>query len=313
MFVSGNTIDETVAMINIILDKLKLYLEANFLHINVEKTKFIHFKTPRQKIKLEKTPVKIKFGNKLLKEVEDTKFLGVTIDHRMSWDKHIHIITNKVRNSIAQLYKMRKQIPVKLKTSVYNAIVNSQLSYAISVWGGCANGDKIKPLFILQKRALRNLFSIRRVSKHVRGHTKPIFQKLKILTVYNVYNYMTIMNLEKAIRNSEPASLCEILKLDPLNRRKTLFVPLFKRSCYQNSYCYQAPKLWNLLASSPNYSNNTTDAPTLLSMKSRLKSFLLTLQSYGDKYEWIKSNNSVECYLRSAKGDPYISCAKPAT
>ena len=46
---------------------------------------------------------------------------------------------NKVRNSIGQLFVMKKFMPKKLGTTIYNAIVNSQLSYAIAVWGGTEN------------------------------------------------------------------------------------------------------------------------------------------------------------------------------
>ncbi len=60
------------------------------------------------------------------------------------------------------------------------------MSYAISVWGSYSNVDRLKPLFMLQKRALRNLYGIRRVSKHVKGHTKLIFAKQNILAVYNI-------------------------------------------------------------------------------------------------------------------------------
>ena len=302
LFVSGNTVEETMFKINSILDKLKLYLEANYLHINLDKSKFIHFKPPRQVIK---TTYKINFGSKQLKEVENIKFLGVIIDHKLSWDKHIRIITNKVRNSIAQLYEMRKLIPPNLKNSVYNAIVNSQLSYAISVWGGSSTGDKIKPLFLLQKRALRNLFGIKRISTHVKGHTKSIFHKHKILTVYNVYNYMTVLSLGKTMRIEEPVFLYKILKLDSTSLRNMVYVPMFKRNQYQNCFCYQAPKLWNTLASSPKYCNDVTNAPTLSSMKTRLKSFLLDLQSYGNKNEWIDSNKLINLYLNAAKADPY--------
>ena len=82
------------------------------------------------------------------------------------------------------------------------------LSYAISVWGGSLAGDKIKPLFVLQKRALRNLWSIKRESTYVKGHTKPLFQKYKILTVYNLYNYMTVLNLGKTINRSWNQCFC---------------------------------------------------------------------------------------------------------
>ncbi len=94
----------------------------------------MHFKTPMEAT-INEFDTDIRFGNTPLKKVESIKFLGVIIDERLNWKKHIQHVTCKVRGSIASLYDMRKVIPRKLKNSVYNCIVNSQLSYGISVWG----------------------------------------------------------------------------------------------------------------------------------------------------------------------------------
>ena len=133
-----------------------LHIEANYLHINISKSKYIHFHPPRKKSRLMTDGPK--FGDTALESVENIKFLGVTIDNKVNWKKHIISVTNKVRCSIAQLYGMRRIIPKDLKISVYNAIVNSQLSYAIPVWGGFATNDSLKPLFIVQKRHLEISF-----------------------------------------------------------------------------------------------------------------------------------------------------------
>ena len=114
------------------LHKIKLYLEANYIHINLIKTKFMHFQTPRQ-IERVKHKYKIYFGDLKLKKTDNIKFLGVTIEESLSWIKHIQCLTNKVRNSIAQLYEMRKVVPKTMKNSIYNAVVNSHLSYGISI------------------------------------------------------------------------------------------------------------------------------------------------------------------------------------
>ena len=92
----------------------------------------MHFKTPRQTTR-NNLDVDIRFGNTPLQKVESIKFLGVIVDERMNWKKHTQYVTCKVRSSICSLYDMRRVIPKKLKNSVYNAIVNSQLSYGISV------------------------------------------------------------------------------------------------------------------------------------------------------------------------------------
>ena len=128
-------------------------MEANFLHLNILKSKFIHFKSPRQKPLL--TNYNIKFNGKELEKLSEIKFLGVKIDEYLTWVPHIKFVTNKLRNSISQLYDMRKAIPKNLKKSAYNAIVNSQFSYAISVWGGSANGNKLKQLFLSSKKSIK--------------------------------------------------------------------------------------------------------------------------------------------------------------
>ena len=132
LFVNGKTVVEVINKVNTILSNLKKYLEANYLHINVLKSKFIHFKSPRN----QSTHIDygVRFGNQDLQKVDSIKFLGVIIDHKLSWNEHIQFLTNKVRSSVGQLYDMRKVISKNLKNSVYNAIVNSQMSYAVTVW-----------------------------------------------------------------------------------------------------------------------------------------------------------------------------------
>ena len=239
--------------------------------------------------------------------MKSIKFLGVTIDNRISWKNHILTVTNKVRSSIGQLYNMRNVIPKKLKVSVYNAIVNSQLTYAIPVWGSFSkNNDSLRHLFLLQKRALRNLFAIKRESKHVRGHTKSTFNKYKILTVYNLYNYMTLLHLAKLIRLQEPTFLCKLLKLDVTGyRNNRIYQPNFTLNHYQNNFCYNGPKLWNNMSASPTCCESITLAPTLNCQKSRLKDLFCKVQNYGDEVEWLQINKSLDLYLTSVKQDPY--------
>ena len=108
LFVEGSSVQDATEKSEIILNKLKKYLEANFLHINVTKSKYMHFQSPRSTQLRACNP---KFGNSDLERVNSIKFLGVLIDYRLSWKSHITTVGNKVRNSISQLWNMRKVIP----------------------------------------------------------------------------------------------------------------------------------------------------------------------------------------------------------
>ena len=189
------------------------------------------------------------------------------------------------------------------KKSVYNALLNSQLTYAITVWGGSLEGDLLKPLFLLQKRALRNLFGLRKVSKHIKAHTKRVFYEHNILTVYNIYNYMTVISLFKLIKQKVPLTLCKLLNIDgddcilkARNKRLKITIPKLRLNRYQNTFCYQAPKLWNLFTSSKLAYNEITAAPSLNSLRTRLKKFLLEMQNYGDN-DWQHFNKSIKHYF----------------
>ena len=151
--------------------------------------------------------------------------------------------------------------------------------------GAYSNIDRLKPLFILQKRALRNLFSIRRVSRFIRGHTKLIFRDYNILTVYNIYNYMTLLSIDKLFKLQEPQYLCEILKLNKDNnsRNNRIYLPLLKSNQYQNNFCYQGPSLWNSLSSHVTICNNITKSPSLNAMKNQIKKV-----PYQDAITWYR-------------------------
>ncbi len=239
--------------------------------------------------------------------MESIKFLGVIIDERLNWKKHIQHVTCKVRSSITSLYDMRKVIPKKLKISVYNSIVNSQLTYGISVWGAHYTTDNLKYLFVLQKRALRNLFCIRKVSKYVKGHTKLVFSKLNILSVYNIYNYMTTLSIVKLFKLKEPQYLRDLHNLDSESDKRNNridYIPKFKCNHYQNNFCYLGPCLWNLLGSNSSICDEITVSPSLRIMKSRLKKFLIKMQSYGQTENdeaWYKFNHSIELFMNQIK------------
>ena len=151
---------------NLVLSRIEPYLEANYLHVNIKKSNFMHFTSPRSKSNLadyvhySNTDNKITFanesitfGSKTLKRVKETKFLGVIIDKKRSWKSQIRHIGKKVTSIIGSLYEMRRIITKNLRSSVYNALVNSHLSYGISVWGSSASQSKLNNLSVLQKKS----------------------------------------------------------------------------------------------------------------------------------------------------------------
>ena len=118
---------------------------------------------------------------------------------------------------------------------------------------------------------------------------------------------MVIINIAKLMRFDVPLVLCRLLNLQLMksSNNNRLYLPKLQLNQYQNNFLYQAPKLWNLLTSANLYCSSITQAPSINMLKSRLKIFLLRMQSYGSGHEWTDSNKSISNYLNTIKHDPY--------
>ena len=76
------------------LEKLyNLWLRANKLTLNIEKTYYMIFHKAR--IKYKDCALGISLNNCALKEVENCKYLGIILDHKISWIEHITYVKNK--------------------------------------------------------------------------------------------------------------------------------------------------------------------------------------------------------------------------
>ena len=316
LFLTGNSMKSVIDKANLVLSRIKPYLDANYLHINIKKSNFMHFTSPRWESNLadyvhySNTDDKITFGNesitfrsKTLKRVKETKFLGVIIDEKLSWNSQIRHIGKKVTSTIGSLYEMRRIITKNLRSSVYNALVNSYLSYGISVWGSSASQSKLNNLFVLQKKAIRNIFGIKKESKNVKGHTKQTFNDNKILTVHNLASYFTVTCISKVRLQKTPTYLYELLSID--NTIPRILLPLLNSSHFQNNFLFYGPKIWNQIL--PFIKDKNYNMPTTFYQhKNRFKKFLIKMQSYGSDTEWSDVNFDVEKYLVSIRHDPYF-------
>ena len=55
------------------------------------------------------------------------------------------------------------------------------------------------------------------ISFYQKEHTKPLFNKHKILTVYNLCKYMAVNQIGKIITTKSPTALYDSIKLSPRN------------------------------------------------------------------------------------------------
>ena len=106
--------------------------------------------------------LEIKIGNETIKQVSKTKFLGIIIDDKLTWDAHINNLCKKLSSATGILNRIKDNIPHELHKNLYHTLFESHLSYGITAWGGVSD-LKLEPLFIAQKKCIRVLFGDKEV------------------------------------------------------------------------------------------------------------------------------------------------------
>ena len=75
----------------------------------------------------------------ILNRVTFTKFLGVIIDGKLSFARHVSYINNKISNGMVIIIKARKYLNRKSLLDIYHAFVYPYITYCIEVWGNMSN------------------------------------------------------------------------------------------------------------------------------------------------------------------------------
>ena len=118
-------------MLNNELHKISTWVKANILSINVDKTKFMIFKTRSKQLPHN---FELYFDNHLVNQTGQLQFLGVILDEKLSWKPHISYITNKISKSIGIIRKYSFYLSKSSLRSLYYAMVYPYLHYCNIVW-----------------------------------------------------------------------------------------------------------------------------------------------------------------------------------
>ena len=102
------------------------------------------------------------------------------MDNNLNWKSHATYIAKKIKRSIGILSKLRYYVTLDTLISLYYALLYPFLIYGILIWGN-TYPTNIKPLFILQKRAIR-LITFSKFDKH----TSPLFKITGILKFFDL-------------------------------------------------------------------------------------------------------------------------------
>lgn len=133
--------------------------------------------------------------------VSQIKFLGVIIDNKLTWKSHIKYVQSKVSKCIAIINKAKYILNYKSLHMLYCSLVLPHFIYCIEVWGNNYK-TSLQPLYILQKRAIRNIFKA-----GYSDHTNILFLNSKLLKLPDLVKFYTGQLMYKARNNTLPVNI----------------------------------------------------------------------------------------------------------
>ena len=147
---------------------------------------------------------------------------------------------------------------------------------------------------------------------YTKEHTKPLFIKHEILSVFNLYPYHCLLELYKILKFRTPYCIFEQFQLLPsqTGRSLTLKLPIYTLRCQKQTFSHQTSIFWNrmhkklLKPSVVNLHQSHTSKLNLLAsevilldystkiaaFKSGLRKCLLSTQASGGRIDWSTNN-----------------------
>ena len=242
------------------LSNLHQYFTVNNQYINLSKTKGMIFSRHRN-IDLD-----IMLNNTEIEFVNEFKYLGLTIDRKLTFKTHISNIVKKVNQGNGKVFYLKRFLPLSKLKNIYFSIIHPHINLHILIWGG-ANKSHIQPLNVAVNKVIRNMF-------WGNDNTITKYRKLQILPVNEIYKLKMGELFFKTIKLNEHQLLTNIIAEISFehghNTRniKNFRLPLIATDMNKRFFLTNAIKFWR------NIPENIKNCETLPSFKKNLKNYL---------------------------------------
>ena len=203
------------------------------MQINPEKSTAIVFPP---KLNSQETELNLIYNTSNISVCEFSKYLGVTIDHRLNFKPHILSLKTRVSRSVGILSKLRSTFPSPTLLLLYHALVQPHLAYGLPLWGSTFK-TYLSKLQILQNKALQII-----TKSDWRTPITPKFRNLKILKIADLYTFELAKLMHQCYNNSLTLFSPLLAIHERSTRSKTnnnLYLPKFSTCRCQQSIKYQ--------------------------------------------------------------------------
>ena len=120
------------------------------------------------------------------------------LDGNLNWKIHLNKKATQIARVNGVLCRLKHQLPNHILKTIYNTLILPHLTYGITSWGN-VNSTELNRIRTLQKKSIRLITNSRYLS-----HTAPLFRKLNLLTLDNIFQQNCCKIFHKATKGTIP-------------------------------------------------------------------------------------------------------------
>ena len=212
---STGTICHSTSRLNRFLPLLLRWYSTWKLSINKEKSTAIFIS------RRNRTPPNIVINGTSIPWCSSVKYLGVTIDRKLTWNKHLRLTRGKMIGAFVKLkpFFQNQNLSPGIKVRAFNAIIKSIATYAIPIWGSTPSNrlDKLQGTFM---RLLRSSLKIPWFIRNAQ-----VLRETNLLTLRQ-YASLFAENLRNSTRQHSNPGIRSLSRLQPKSTDR------YRRPCH---------------------------------------------------------------------------------
>lgn len=220
------------------------WLNVNKLSLNSNKTEYMIFDSTD-------CSVEIDIGNLSITECKHTKYLGLMVDNKLSFNAHIEYIKCKVSKRIGAMYRSKKLLPIKYRKMFANALMLPQFDYLDTIYNK-AGVTKLRELDIIYKKVAKIALDVPKTESSLNVYKDMKWLPLHLRRQVHLASYMY-----RIINNMCPSNSSNKFSYVTGGSRSGDNCNLYiNKSKTHKDFKYLGAKCWNVLPTNLRSSEN---------------------------------------------------------
>lgn len=230
IIVHENSEKELRAKVKTAIDLVTGWANGAEIQLNSKKTEILSIG--------KKTIEAVEINNEMIKTTRHLRYLGLMLDDKLLWNKHIEYISNKVNQltlRIRSMCWMNRSIELKQKLKIYYSVMLPTVLYGFEVWypDVVNKSTYMHKLIAVQRRTIRSI-----TGAYCNTSTNKL---LEITRVIPIDREMEIQFELRDNRSEAKNELKKQMRIDAFNERERIFdfgtMDTMKIKCRETIWC----------------------------------------------------------------------------